>query len=726
MAPNMTEMRHVLLIDDDPSHADIFRQALRYATDGPFAGEWVRTLAAGIERLGKKCIWAVFVNLSLPDSQGLQTFFKLSQAAPDVPALVLGGAQDEQIALEALRQGAKDYLLEGHIDSYSLVRAIRNMAERKTAEETLFTEKERAQVTLNSIGDAVLSTDITGKVTYLNAVAEQMTGWTREEAFGRPLAEVFEIIDGGTRKPCLNPLKLAIEENRTVGLSANCILIRRDGHESAIEDSAAPIHDRSGLVTGGVIVFHDVSMSRAMTEQMTYLAQHDSLTNLPNRVLLQDRLSQAIAASRRHGTRIAVLFLDLDGFKHINDSLGHTIGDKLLQSVAERLLVCVRSSDTVSRQGGDEFVVLLSEIAHAADAGISAAKILNALSEPHEIHPYSLRATASIGVTTYPDDGQDAEILIKNADMAMYQAKQKGHNNYQFFEKGMNVRAVERQLVEGSLRYALERNEFLLHYQTKIDLQTGEITGVEALIRWQHPERGLVDPLQFIPIAEDCGLMVAIGKWVLRESCRQARAWQDAGLPPIGMAVNVSSVELRDEGFLEAVRAILEDTRLEPRYLQLELTESVLHHPKSTVPVLRNLKAMGVSLALDDFGTGYSSLSYLRQFPIDALKVDQSFVNEIKPDTDSAIIVSAVISMGKNLKQCVIAEGVETAEQLAFLQAQGCDEAQGYYFSRPVAAAQFAKLLERGLSGNLNRDQPCLPLLPGIPTLPRSPLKYAH
>jgi diguanylate cyclase (GGDEF)-like protein/PAS domain S-box-containing protein len=721
----MAETRTLLLIDNDPSNADIFREALRCATNGPFAGEWVRTLAAGLKRLRRKGIWAVFVNLSLPDSRGLETFFRLSLATPNVPTLVLGGAHDEQIALEALRQGAKDYLLEGHIDSYSLVRAIRNMAERKSAEETLFTEQERAQVTLNSIGDAVLSTDIAGNVTYLNAAAETMTGWTREEAVGRPLGEVFEIIDGGTRKPSPSPLKLAIQENKTVGLSADCILVRRDGCESAIEDSAAPIHDRSGLVTGGVIVFHDVSMSRAMTAQMSYLAQHDTLTKLPNRVLLKDRVNQAISASHRHGTRVAVLFLDLDGFKHINDSLGHAIGDKLLQSVAERLLLCVRSSDTVSRQGGDEFVVLLTEITHADDAGISATKILNALIAPHDISSYRLRVTASIGVTTYPDDGHDGEILIKNADMAMYQAKKNGRNNYQFFEKDMNVRAIERQSVEGDLRHALERDEFLVHYQTKVDLQTGEITGVEALIRWRHPERGLLDPLQFISVAEDCGLIIPIGKWALRESCRQAQAWRDAGLPPIGVAVNVSSVELRNEGFLAGVQGILEDTRLEPRYLQLELTESVLmHHPASTVPMLRNLKAMGVGLALDDFGTGYSSLSYLRQFPIDTLKVDQSFVQEIKPDTDSAVIVSAVISMGKSLGQCVIAEGVETAEQLAFLRAQGCDEGQGYYFSRPIAATELAKLLEGGgLSGNLSRDQPRLPFLPGIPVLTRSPLK---
>ena len=330
-------------------------------------------------------------------------------------------------------------------------------------------------------------------------------------------------------------------------------------------------------------------------------------------------------------------------------------------------------------------------------------------------------------MTTYPDDGQDAEMLIKNADMAMYQAKQEGRNSYQFFEKGMNVRAVERQSVEGDLRDALERNEFLLHYQAKVDLQTAEITGVEALIRWQHPDRGLLDPLQFISIAEDCGLMVPIGKWALRESCRQAQAWQDDGLRPIGIAVNVSSVELRNEGFFEGVRTILADTRLEPRYLQLELTESVLmHHPVFTVPVLRKLKDMGVGIAIDDFGTGYSSLSYLRQFPIDTLKVDQSFVREIKTNTDNAIIVSAVIGMGTSLNHCVVAEGVETAEQLAFLQSQGCDEGQGYYFSRPVAAAQFARLLETGLSGDFNRDQASLPLLPGVPSIPRFPLKYVH
>ena len=699
----MMTVRTLLLIDNDASHVDVFTDALLNATGGPFAGECVKTLAEGIRRLKGKEFWAIFLNLSLPDSQGLETFDNLAVAVPGVPTLIIAGPKDVKVALEALRHGAKDYLLEDHLDNDSFVRAIRNMAERKAAEEMLFTEKERAQVTLNSIGDAVLSTDLEGKVTYLNVVAEKITGWTREEAAGKDIDEVFRIIDGSTREPCANPLRTAIQKNRTVGLTPNCILIRRDGAEFAIDDSAAPIHDQHGLATGAVIVFHDVSVARALGAEMSHLAQHDTLTNLPNRTLMQDRLTQAIATASRKDSRIAVLFLDLDGFKNINDSLSHATGDRLLQLVAKRLLAAVRTSDTVCRLGGDEFVILLSEVAHAGDAGVKAGKILSALSAPFEIEQVTLRVTGSIGVSTYPEDGQSAELLIRNADLAMYQAKEKGRSNCQFFEKDMNVRAVERHSIEGDLRFALERDEFVMHYQPKIDLKTGEITGVEALVRWQHPERGLVGPLQFISIAEDCGLMLPIGKWVLRESCRQAKAWQDTGLPPIDMAVNVSSVEFRNDEFLESVSTILTETRLEPRYLELELTESVLmQHAEFSVPLLQKLKAMGLRLAIDDFGTGYSSLSYLRQFPIDTLKVDQSFIHEINADTDEATIISAVINMGCRMKHRVIAEGVETAEQLAFLRAHGCDEGQGYYFARPMPAVETAKLLELGMASTIH------------------------
>jgi len=566
----------------------------------------------------------------------------------------------------------------------------------------LFSEKERAQVTLNSIGDAVLSTDMSGKVTYMNVVAEHMTGWSTKEAVGHPLQEVFQIIDGVTHKPAANPKELAIQQNRIVGLKANCILVRRDGYETAIEDSAAPIHDRDGQVTGAVIVFHDVSMARDMVLEMSYLAQHDVLTDLPNRLMLSDRITQAISLARRNHGRVALLFLDLDGFKRINDSLGHSVGDKLLQSVAARLLTCVRKSDTVSRQGGDEFVILLPEIAHAADAVVSAAKILAELKKTHTIGEHGLRVTGSIGISTYPDNGEDAETLVKNADTAMYHAKENGRDTCRFFRPDMSLQAVERQSLEGQLRYAVERQELTLHFQPKVHLKTGAITGVEALLRWQHPERGLLLPDQFLNIAEDSGMIVAIGQWVLHEACRQTREWLDAGLFAVPVAVNISSLEFRSEHFLESVQDALKSASLDSRYLELELTESVLmRDTDSTANVLGRLKAKGIRLIADDFGTGYSSLSYLTRFPIDALKLDRSFVNNILVNADDAIVVSAVISMGNSLKHTVVAEGVETPEQLAFLQLHGCHEGQGYYFSEPTVAPQFAKLLEKGISAGM-------------------------
>jgi diguanylate cyclase (GGDEF)-like protein/PAS domain S-box-containing protein len=570
--------------------------------------------------------------------------------------------------------------------------------ELKVIEEALFIEKELAQVTLNSIGDAVICTDTSGNITFLNLVSENMTGWSREEAAGHPVGEVLRILDATSRETAPDPMKMAVGENRTVHLPSNCILIRRDGHEIPIEDSAAVIHDRGGKATGAVIVFRDVSVTQTMALQLAHSARHDFLSGLPNRMLLSDRISQAITAAKRHGKKVGVLFLDLDGFKHINDSLGHPIGDKLLQSIAKRLLDCVRGLDTVSRQGGDEFVVLLSEMEESEDAAIAAIRILKAVAEPHSIEQHDLHVTSCIGVSVYPDDGLDAETLIKNADTAMYQAKDNGRQSYQFFKSAMNVRAVERQSIEENLRRALERNEFTLHYQPKINLWTGQISGAEALIRWTHPDRGPVSPAQFIPVAEDSGLILPIGQWVLREACKQASAWLDAGLPLGTMAVNISSMEFRDDNFLESVFAALRDSGLDPRSLELELTESVLmKRAESAASVLKTLRARGVQIAVDDFGTGYSSLSYLRKFPIDALKIDQSFVRQLTSAPDDSTIVTAIISMGRSLKLRVVAEGVETHEELVFLQAHQCDEAQGYYFSRPVLPEQFAKLLKAGI-----------------------------
>jgi diguanylate cyclase (GGDEF)-like protein len=418
----------------------------------------------------------------------------------------------------------------------------------------------------------------------------------------------------------------------------------------------------------------------------------------PNRMLLNDRVSQAIGFAQRNRKKVGVLFLDLDGLKHINDLLGRPTGDKLLQSIARRLVECARASDTVSRQGGDVFVVLLTEVAQSEDAAVTARRMLQAVAEGHSIDLHELHVTTSIGVSVYPDDGLDADTLITNADTAMYQAKENGHPCYQFFTPAMNVRAVARQSIEESLRRAVERHELNRHDQPKVDLRTAEVTGAEALIRWTHPVRGMISPAEFIPVTEDTGLILPIGNWVLREACRQARAWLDAGLPLTTMAVNISAMEFRAQHFLEGVFAILNDTGLDPKSLELELTESVLlKRAESAESILKAPRASGIQLAVDDFGTGYSSLSYLRKFPVDAPEIDPSFVRQITGTADESTIVTAVISMGRSLKLRVVAEGVETQEQLTFLQDQKCDEAQGYYFSRPVPPEQFAKLLKSGV-----------------------------
>lgn len=684
----------LLLVEDNPGDARLLREM--FNEQGSLGTELthVNCMSEAETHLAEHAVDIILLDLGLPDAQGLSAVRRARAVAPRVPLVVLTGLDDESLAAQALQEGAQDYLIKGQIDSRGLVRALRYAIERNNMEEALFEEKERAQVTLNCIGDAVACTDISGNLTFLNLVAEVMTGWSWKEAAGRPMAEVLRILDTTNREVIPNPMEMAVGRNKTVHLPSNSVLIRRDGYEIPIEDSVAPIHDREGKATGAVIVFRDVSAARAMALQIAHSAEHDFLTGLPNRMLLNDRVSQAIALAPRHRNMVAVLFLDLDGFKHINDSLGHPTGDKLLQSIAGRLVDCVRGSDTVSRQGGDEFVVLLSEVQKLEDAAIAARRMLQAVAEAHSINEHDLHVTTSIGVSLYPDDGLDAETLIKNADTAMYQAKEKGRQGYQFFKPAMNVRAVERQSIEESLRRAVEREEFALDYQPKVNLKTGAITGAEALLRWTHPTRGPVPPAQFIPVAEDCGLILPIGAWALREACRQARAWADAGLPLTTMAVNVSAMEFRADSFLEGLFAILRETGLDPRSLELELTESVLmKRAESAASILRALRERGVQVALDDFGTGFSSLSYLRKFPVDALKIDQSFVRQISTAGDDTTIVRAVIALGRSLKLRVVAEGVEELAELEFLRAHHCDEAQGYYFSRPVPAPEFVSLL---------------------------------
>ncbi|SKA08174.1 PAS domain S-box-containing protein/diguanylate cyclase (GGDEF) domain-containing protein [Trichlorobacter thiogenes] len=690
----------VLIITGSATDAKALENVLGTARDGPFRIEWVTLLSEALERLHRGDIDVILVDFFLDDSQGIETFDRLFVAAPHTPIMILSDLDDELLAWEAVQRGAQGSLSKGYFGSYLVPQSLRQIIQRKAVEEALFLEKNRAEITLNSISDAVIGTDMSGNIDYLNIAAEQMTGWSRDEARGLPINQVMHIVNGDTRETERNPVELVLQQNKPMGLTAGTILIRRDGNEASIEDSSAPIHDLRGQISGAVIVFHDITVAQEMALKMAYLAQHDFLTNLPNRVLLNDRIVQSISLAKRSGTSLAILFLDLDNFKYINDSLGHATGDKLLQSVAQILTTCVRSSDTVSRQGGDEFVILIALGNNSESASLTAEKILTALAASHSIAKHKLHVTPSIGISVYPADGQDAETLIKNADTAMYHAKEKGRNNYQFFSTSMNVRAVERQVIETNLRRALEYQEFVLHYQPKVNLKTGKITGAEALLRWMHPKWGMVLPGRFVAIAEACGLIVPIGNWVLREACEQARRWKEAGLELDTITVNISALEFRRNDFVEGVRTILHRTGLAAGCLQLEITESVLmRDAESSTIILKQLKDMGVQLAVDDFGTGYSSLSYLRLFPIDVLKIDRSFVHDIGSSEDNGIIVSAVIAMGNSLKQRVVAEGVEVQAQLDFLKALQCEEGQGYLFSRPLVAEQFATLLVTGIPG---------------------------
>ena len=554
--------------------------------------------------------------------------------------------------------------------------------------------RSRAEITLSSIGDGVLSVDAGGRVEFMNDAASKLTGWHPADAAGRPAADVIRLLAKATLEPLANPLDVVLERGTPLRLPVGTILVRRDGSETAIEDSTAPIHDHSGAVAGAVMVFHDVTSAQQLVLQMAHLASHDVLTDLPNRAMLDDRIKQAVASGERNDAPFAVLYLDLDRFKRINDSLGHPVGDMLLCSVADRLRACVRNSDTVCRQGGDEFLVLLADQQNQHHAAAAAEKILAELSRSHEIGGHELFVGASIGISLFPDDGRDAATLIKNADTAMYRAKANGRSNAQFYKHDMNRLAVERQNLEAELRRALEREEFTLHYQVKVELTSGRISGAEALLRWEHPEHGMVAPDRFLPVAEGFGLIGPLGRWVLKEACAQARRWKDQGIALDTMAVNVSAQQFRRRDFADSVRAVLEETGLEPACLELEISESsLMRDVESSNAILLSLKALGVRLAVDDFGTGYSSLSCLTRFPLDALKIDRSFVGAIGAPGDANVIASVAIAMGSTLKYRIIAQGVEGQAQVDFLKARSCTEGQGFFFGRPLTASEFARRL---------------------------------
>jgi diguanylate cyclase (GGDEF)-like protein/PAS domain S-box-containing protein len=535
-----------------------------------------------------------------------------------------------------------------------------------------------------------------GRPLSINRALAQMHGYDSPEQL---LAEVSNVarqlfVDPGR----MGELAHALDENGVVR-GAEVEVYRRDRTKKWLLLNLRAVRDAGGNIALHEGTVEDITDRKAAEERVQYLAYYDALTGLPNRILLQDRLSKALASARRQKDKVALLFLDLDRFKNVNDSLGHSVGDLLLQDVAERLKRSMREQDTVARLAGDEFLIVLTDVKDIPDAAVAAERFMDAMTAEFVVQGHPLSISCSLGISIFPEHGADGEVLIKNADAAMYCAKDYGRDNFRFFTEDMNAQAVERLTLESSLRLAVGRQELFMVYQPQMDIGTGRITGLEALLRWQHPELGLVPPDKFIRIAENSGLIMPIGEWVLRTACSQARKWQDEGLPAVPVAVNVSAVQFRQGNFRELIRSVLHETGLAPQYLELELTESLLlSNADVRFLVLQELKAMGLKLAIDDFGTGYSSLSYLKHFPVSKLKIDRSFVRDVAVNPDDAAITSAIISMAKSLNLRVIAEGVENEAQMSFLRAHHCDEIQGYYFSQPLSTDEVADKL-RGAAG---------------------------
>lgn len=616
---------------------------------------------------------------------------------PSSRAMRLGRAATSVVGIER-RDGSKVWFVsraeplprDSQSGLHPVVLTLSDITAQRRAEEEL----RLAATVFDSSVEAIMITDAQLRILSVNRAFSDLTGFGSSEVIGntpdmlsspRFDAEQYETVWG--------------EARRRGSWQGEIWQRRRDGSEFPEWLSISVVRDHADIVTHFVAVFTDITERKASEARIAFLAHHDPLTTLPNRTLFQDRLEQALGRAERSAQIAALLFLDLDRFKTINDSLGHLAGDRLLQAVAERLTQCVRDTDTVCRQGGDEFLIVLADIADTDVPARVAEKILRRLSEPFEIDGHVLGTSFSIGIAVFPNDGRDTDALMKNADTAMYHAKESGRNTYRFFTEAMNANALERLQLENQLRQALDRGELLLNYQPQVDMVTGDVVGAEALIRWQSEALGFVPPGRFISIAEESGLIVPIGRWVLRQACLHAKEWQQAGLPPVAVAVNISALQFRRDDIVESVRSVLHETGLDPRWLELELTESLLmQHAEEVLETVERLKALGVRLSIDDFGTGYSSLSYLKRFDVDRLKIDQSFVRDVVDDPDDAAIVRAIIQLGRSLKLDVIAEGAEARAQVDFLVREGCREAQGYYFCPPVTHEVFMAVLTKGMA----------------------------
>jgi diguanylate cyclase (GGDEF)-like protein/PAS domain S-box-containing protein len=701
----LPKVLRVLCAEDVPADAELYLRVLQEA-GYQIAADVVSTREEFARKLESGSYDVVLSDYRMPGWSGTDALEVLKRSAKDIPFLLVTGTIGEEAAAECIKQGAADYILKDR--PTRLPTAIRRALEEKAArdvrariEEALHQAEEKYRRIFEQAVVGIFQTTPDGRILSANPAMARLFGY---DSPAELMADRTDVANQGYVDPGARELfKRLVEENGSVH-NFEYQAYRKDGSKIWLLENARVVRGSGGAERYYEGTVADITERKIAEGRIQYLAYYDVLTGLPNRTLLQDRLTKALASARRQKDKVALLFLDLDRFKDINDSFGHALGDLLLQEVAKRLERCVREQDTVARLNvarlnGDEFLIVLAGVKDISDAAVAAKRFMDTMTAEFAIQGHSLVMTCSLGISIFPEHGADVETLIKNADAAMYCAKDRGRNNFQFFTEDMNAQMVERLTLESSLRLALERKEFFLVYQPQMDIGTGRITGLEALLRWQHPELGLVPPDKFIPTAEKSGLILPIGEWVLRTACSQARKWQDEGLLAVPVAVNVSAVQFRQEDFSKLIGRVLLEAGLASQCLELELTESLLLSSADvTFSVLRELEAMGLKLTIDDFGTGYSSLSYLKHFPVSKLKIDRSFVRDIAVDPDDAAITTAIIAMAKQLKLKVIAEGVEDEAQLLFLRKNHCDEIQGYYFSRPLTADAIADFL-RGTAG---------------------------
>lgn len=676
----------ILLIEDHKPDAVLLRELLMEDTRGSFYLVHAQRLEEGVALLKHEHFDVVLLDLSLPDAFGHDTFWRLHQQAPNLPIIVLTGIDDEDLAIKLAQAGAQDYLVKSDLNNGLLHRSIHYAIERKRVEEKL----RLAATVFESTLEGILITDAKTNIINVNQALCSITGYNTEEFIGST-----PNLMKSERHSHVFFRQLWDILNKTGQWRGEIWNRRKNGETFPAWVNISAVPDSVTTNTSHyVAVFTEITELKLSEERLNYLAHHDPLTGLPNRLLFHDRLEQAVLQAQRSKHMIAVMFLDLDRFKAINDTLGHVIGDELLVAVAERLRHCARETDTVARLGGDEFAVIITRIIHEEDVEQVAQKIIQTLSSVYSVGGYEVFITASIGINLYPGIDNDRMKLLENADVAMYHAKQFGRNNYKFYSTDMNAVAFERLMLETNLRRALERQEFRLYYQPQIDMQSGIVNGVEALIRWQHPELGLVSPLEFIPLLEETGLILPVGEWVIRTACKQIREWLDAGFPSLIMAVNLSGRQFRQPNLIEMIKQALHEFNIPPAQLELELTESVMmDNLEETAETLKKLKLLGLKIAIDDFGTGVSSLGYLKHFPVDTLKISHDFVLNLPADSADASIASAVISLARNMQLSSVAEGVENQRQMDFLRDQDCERMQGFLFSRPIPAEQMTSLL---------------------------------